>query len=209
MIGPAMLRSACVVTAFSLLLVGPCQAFADEVSPLFETDIQPLLTAKCGKCHDAKSRKGGLDLSSMATLKRGGESGEPAIAESIDDSPLWVLIDAGEMPPDGEPQLSDAEKRLVHQWLKSGAKSKSPDEIVVTQHDVLPFLFTRCIVCHGRRNQDAGLDLRSVESILKGGKSGPAVVPGKPAESLLIKRVHAKEMPPPKQLIRAGVRPLE
>ena len=140
-----MLRSACVVTVLLLLVVCQCELSANDDRPLFESDIQPLLMAKCGKCHDAKSRKGGLDLSSFATLKRGGESGEPAIAESIEDSPLWVFIDAGEMPPEGEPQLSDAEKQLIHQWLKDGAKSKSAGQIVVTQHDVLPFLFTRCV----------------------------------------------------------------
>ena len=32
--------------------------------------------------------------------------------------------------------------------------------------------------------------------MLKGGKSGPAIVLGKPAESLLLKRIHAGEMPP-------------
>ncbi len=45
--------------------------------------------------------------------------------------------------------------------------------------------------------------------MLKGGKSGPAIVPGKPNESLILKKIHAKDMPPPKELIRAGVRPME
>ncbi|MDP6442619.1 MAG: c-type cytochrome domain-containing protein, partial [Pirellulaceae bacterium] len=57
--------------------------------------------------------------------------------------------------------------------------------------------------------QQGGLDMRTVESLLKGGKSGPAIVPGKPAESLLLKRVLSKDMPPPRELINAGVRPLE
>ena len=52
------------------------------------------------------------------------------------------------------------------------------------------------------------LDLRTRESILKGGKFGPAMVPGKPQESLLLKRIHADEMQPGDQLIIAGVKPI-
>ena len=66
----------------------------------------------------------------------------------------------------------------------------------VTEHDVLPILLLRCTACHGRRRQQGELDLRTRESLLKGGKSGPAIVPGKPDESLLLKRIHAGEMPP-------------
>ena len=38
---------------------------------------------------------------------------------------------------------------------------------------------------------------------------GLVIVPGDPQQSLLLKRVLAKDMPPPRELIRAGVRPLE
>ena len=48
----------------------------------------------------------------------------------------------------------------------------------------------------------SGLDLRQRESILKGGKRGPAIVPGKPADSLLYKAVMREgdlQMPPGKK----------
>ena len=145
----------------------------------------------------------------MAGLLRGGESGEAVIAETPDDSLLWNMIDGGDMPPDGQPPLSSEEKKLIRRWIEAGSHSTADTAAAVTQHDILPYLYTRCVVCHGRRKQEAGLDLRTVESILRGGKSGPAVVPGKPDESLLLRRVLAKDMPPPKELIRAGIRPLE
>ncbi len=44
--------------------------------------------------------------------------------------------------------------------------------------------------------------------MLKGGASGPAIVLGKPEESLLIKRVNAGEMPPKQKLIVVGVKPM-
>ncbi|MBI1310117.1 DUF1549 domain-containing protein [bacterium] len=179
-------------------------------APVFEEDVLPILARRCASCHGSKARKGDLDLSSFAALQAGGESGEPLLAESLDDSLLWQMVDGGGMPPGDSPQLTDAELELIRRWIEAGgpAREKAAEQIVA-QHDILPYLFTRCVVCHGKRQQEAGLDLRSVASILTGGKSGPAVVPGRPDASLILKRIHAKEMPPPKELIRAGVRPFE
>jgi hypothetical protein len=79
----------------------------------------------------------------------------------------------------------------------------------VTQHDVIPTLLLRCTVCHGARKQEGELDLRNRASMLRGGKSGPALVPGNPAESLILKRIAEEEMPPRKSLIDAMVKPME
>ena len=179
-------------------------------SPVFEKDILPIFKARCADCHNSTAAKGGLDLSTMAGVRKGGESGESAVVESLEDSMLWIMIDGGEMPPADQTSLTEAEKLTIRRWISSGAAAAAANsERIVTQHDVLPYLYTRCVVCHGARHKEADLDLRTVESILKGGKSGAVVVPGKPDESLILKRIHAKDMPPPKELIRAGVRPME
>jgi len=57
-------------------------------------------------------------------------------------------------------------------------------------------LKAKCVRCHGDQRQESGLDLRSRETILKGGESGAGLIPGKPDESLMFKRVRAGEMPP-------------
>ena len=57
-----------------------------------------------------------------------------------------------------------------------------------------------CIDCHGKWKQEAGLDLRTHESILAGGDSGPALVPGNPDASAVYLRLHANEMPPAQNL---------
>ena len=57
-----------------------------------------------------------------------------------------------------------------------------------------------CIDCHGKWKQEAGLDLRTHESILAGGDSGPVLIPGKPDESPVYLRLLANEMPPAKNL---------
>lgn len=175
----------------------------------FDRSIRPLLKAKCGRCHNATARKGGLDLTSLDGLRRGGESGEPAVDQSLDESLLWIMVDGGDMPPEDSEPLTQAERVLLEKWIASGSAQRELEHVVVTQHDVLPHLYARCVVCHGKRRREADLDLRTVESIRAGGKSGPAVVPGQPADSLLLKRLHAKEMPPPRELIKAGVRPLD
>jgi len=60
-------------------------------------------------------------------------------------------------------------------------------------------LAARCLTCHSDKAQMGGLRLDSRDAMLKGGKSGPAVVPGDPAKSPLIQAVHYDgklKMPP-------------
>jgi mono/diheme cytochrome c family protein len=57
-------------------------------------------------------------------------------------------------------------------------------------------LKAKCVRCHGETRRSSGLDLRSRESILKGGASGPALIAGQPDASLLLERVRGGEMPP-------------
>lgn len=68
---------------------------------------------------------------------------------------------------------------------------------------VRPLLSTNCYTCH-THEQKGGLRLDSRRGMLKGGSRGPAVVPGKPEESLLIQAVtqdhETLRMPPPGKL---------
>ena len=76
----------------------------------------------------------------------------------------------------------------------------SPQDIEFFETKVRPLLVEHCHKCHSAKAKklQAGLQLDSRESILKGGDSGAAVVPEKPDESLLIQavRFEANEMPP-------------
>ena len=62
--------------------------------------------------------------------------------------------------------------------------------------DIKGIMARFCFECHGVEHKEAELDLRTVESILAGGESGPAIVPGKPEESLLFEMIHDGHMPP-------------
>src|ERR1700687_3816443 len=54
----------------------------------------------------------------------------------------------------------------------------------------------RCLSCHNPDQKIAGLVLTSREYAITGGKSGSAFTPGKPDESLLMKKLAAGQMPP-------------
>ena len=70
-----------------------------------------------------------------------------------------------------------------------------------TEAEVMNNIFnTHCIVCHGKRVQEADLDLRTRESMIRGGKSGPALIPGKAASSLVYQKIARNEMPPKKNI---------
>ena len=68
---------------------------------------------------------------------------------------------------------------------------------------LLPILDANCVKCHGIIQQKSGLDLGSLETLLKGGDEGTVVVPGKPEKSRLYLYTAPDcdpHMPPKKQL---------
>lgn len=185
------------------------QVIASEGQLIFETDIQPLLAQKCGKCHREDVRKGGLDLSTMQSLRTGGESGEALVAESLDDSLLWTLVESGEMPPDDEPALHERELEIIRRWITGGAVSNSPAHAAsaaLNQHAVLPILLLRCTACHGAQRKDGGLDLRTVAGMRAGGKHGPAIIAGDATASPMIQRIETHLCPPRESLLKFFVR---
>jgi Protein of unknown function (DUF1553)/Protein of unknown function (DUF1549)/Planctomycete cytochrome C len=80
--------------------------------------------------------------------------------------------------------------------LLGRAAAAEPD--VTFERDVRPILRTHCFQCHGEGEKLKGkLDLRLRHLIVTGGRGGPALEPGKPEESLLVRRMADQEMPPP------------
>jgi mono/diheme cytochrome c family protein len=73
-----------------------------------------------------------------------------------------------------------------------------PAEGPAFRQDVLPILEAKCVRCHGAQRRDGKLDLRTIEAMLTGGVTGPAIKPGDAKKSLLIELIHYNEMPPKK-----------
>src|SRR5262245_37234516 len=59
---------------------------------LFRDEIQPLLATNCLACHNAKTRQGGLDLSSREGLLKGSEHGPVVVPGNPDASQLYKLV---------------------------------------------------------------------------------------------------------------------
>jgi hypothetical protein len=75
-----------------------------------------------------------------------------------------------------------------------------------TNKQAIAILEAKCFVCHGATKM-ADLDLRQSSTTLKGGKRGPAIVPGNAEASLLYKAVKRDgdlQMPPGKKPLTAG-----
>jgi cytochrome c553 len=95
--------------------------------------------------------------------------------------------------------------------LASAAHGQAPSEDAETffETKVRPVLAARCLRCHGGRKVSNGLRLDSREALLRGGDSGPALVPGDADHSLLLQAVrytHPKvRMPPDRRLPDAVV----
>src|SRR5262245_42109357 len=81
-----------------------------------------------------------------------------------------------------------------------GAQDKKPTPAAIQffESRVRPVLAANGVECHGDKKQKRDLRLDSLAAMLEGGDSGPAIVPGHPEKSLLIKAInHVGELKMP------------
>ena len=181
-------------------------AVSDHVR-FFNEQVRPVLAQNCYKCHTSEAM-GGLKLDSRRNVLQGGESGAVVVAGDPDKSLLIQAVrQSGDlkMPPEG-PKLNDSDVAKLVQWVRDGvawdeneaakpvlasltpaqAKGTAGDEFF--ENKVRPIFVNQCGTCHQDRAA-GGLSLVSRESIMKGGGSGPAIVPGEADKSLLMQAV--------------------
>ncbi|HTG45123.1 MAG TPA: DUF1549 domain-containing protein, partial [Verrucomicrobiae bacterium] len=92
---------------------------ADEV---WENRAAPVLDRHCWKCHAGVRQKGGLDLRSLETILRGGESGPAAIPGKPEKSRLVEFVKENaetHMPPEGKKQLNLEEVSALRDWIRT------------------------------------------------------------------------------------------
>ncbi|MEP7321515.1 MAG: c-type cytochrome domain-containing protein [Saprospiraceae bacterium] len=97
---------------------------------LFAATIQPILQSKCYSCHNEHKLKGGLDMTSIEKLLKGGDDGPIWIAGDAEKSLMMQNIhlpldDKKHMPPNGKNQLTADEILLLHTWIHLGANTDS------------------------------------------------------------------------------------
>jgi periplasmic protein TonB len=95
----------------------------DVTAVSFEKEILPIFKAKCNLCHgDTKGIKGDLDLRTLAAIKKGGDNGDALVPGDLTKSLIWSSIVDEVMPPPDKPQLTEAEKTKIMNWILSGGK---------------------------------------------------------------------------------------
>jgi mono/diheme cytochrome c family protein len=172
----------------------------------FTKQVAPILNQRCGRCHVEGSR-GQFNLGTFASLMKG---------------PLIETIVTGDMPRGGG-KVTPAELAILNGWIIQGAKFDGADpnasisggvapaqagntprpkaalatgkETVSFARDVAPILVGNCNGCHINAMQTrGGLRMDSFSQILRGGDSGQIVMPGKSAESLLVKKIRGMDI---------------
>ncbi len=116
-------RSALLALCALARLADAADTQADPAADaFFESKVRPILVARCLECHgDSGKAKGGLRLTSKASILQGGDSGPSAVAGKPDESPLVAAIryaDEPRMPPKGK--LPDGEVAALERWVALG-----------------------------------------------------------------------------------------
>lgn len=104
---------------------------------VFKDFVQPLLNEKCIACHNNNISRGGLNLSNIESIKKGGRSGAAFVSKNPSKSLIFKRISFSQdnekfMPPTGIP-FSYHEIQLVQWWIQEGANySGSLNEFSIT-----------------------------------------------------------------------------
>src|SRR5687767_8128826 len=95
-------------------------AQAEQPAVSFANDVAPILVDKCLACHNARTAQGRYSVENYASALKGGESGPAVAPGDAEFSNLVQLIEAGEMPKDGDP-LPAEDVSLLKRWIAAGA----------------------------------------------------------------------------------------
>jgi mono/diheme cytochrome c family protein len=190
----------------------PRAAVAAGVS--FTRQVAPLLVRSCGGCH-VTGRRGNFQMATYQALIQSGMVQRGA----GNASRLVEVILTGDMPRGGGKVSPEEVGALISwidrgaicdgdptagldRLVRGGAVPPPPAPAVPTgapaplkpgdiafSTEVAPILIDRCGKCHGDRDPENNFAITTLTSLVKGGRSGPAIVPGKGEESLLVKKL--------------------
>lgn len=184
----------------------------------FTRDVAPMLVSKCGNCH-IRDSKGGFNTGTFAALMKGSEGGVVIFPGNAEGSRLIEVIESGDMPRGGGKLTAQEFKALVD-WINAGAKFDGPNpnaplaaagtppptpapsqplavqkptgkETVSFSGELSRVFSAQCVGCHSGQRPAGQLNLDSFAGLLKGG-NGPAIVPGNPDESLLVRKLRGQ-----------------
>jgi arylsulfatase A-like enzyme len=165
--------------AGQIILVIGDKSWLVDAQPLEETPVGP------------------IELSAgPATIKASRVSGDKTIGAH------QITVERLKDGDTSDARKSTSIRELAHEGQGNDGSSESAVHEFF-EKQVRPILAGRCHECHGPRQQKGNLRLDSRRTVLAGGDTGPAVVPGKPDESLLVDAIRygdLYQMPPKSQL---------
>jgi hypothetical protein len=111
-----------------LFFLIPTAAYAQEPKgPVsFINDVAPILQKNCFACHDAKKKKGKLDMTIYESFRKGGSKDDPIVPGKARESLIMDLLTgkgAERMPPKdtGDP-LKKEQIDIIAKWIDEGGK---------------------------------------------------------------------------------------
>lgn len=90
-------------------------------------DILPVMLLRCTACHGAQKQDGGLDLRSVASIKKGGDSGPALVSGDPGASLMIQRIESGACPPQAlllkafVKRPPESEVQTLRDWIAAGA----------------------------------------------------------------------------------------
>lgn len=102
--------------------------FAAHAAVDFKTQVQPVLEKSCLGCHHAERGAGNVRVQSKEALLKGSAARPAVVPGKPDQSPLYLAVKNGSMPPTG-PKLTAAEVDALKTWIAEGANW--PDGVVL------------------------------------------------------------------------------
>ena len=172
-------------------------------APTFEKDVLPIFSTYCFTCHGKSSPELGLDLRTATSVLRGGFNGPVIQKGSPEESRLFQKVSKHLMPAFNS-TVPDDDVETIRNWIETGAEHEARSEIPEAaqkqisrfEKEIQPIFDERCVACHGGDTPQSGLDLRSLASLLMGGKHGPVISEGFSEKSVLVRQLRSGVMPP-------------
>src|SRR5262245_20458833 len=88
----------------------------------YEQHVQPIVTQRCGRCHDEEKMKSGFVATTYAGVIAGSSGGAVVVAGEPDESVLYLAITHKRTPtmPPGNNKIPDAEIEVIKKWIEGG-----------------------------------------------------------------------------------------
>ena len=206
--GPAAKPSATATGGAKANIAKPA---AGPAAVSFSKQVAPILATHCGGCHISQNR-GDFRIASYEGLMKAGVVQRGAAAGSR----LVEVIESGDMPRGGG-RVPPEDLATLKRWIDTGAACDAdptaavdtlgrpagggmPDTTasaavvlkpgdVSFSFDVAPVLLKNCSGCHDDDRPEQGFSVTTFARLMRGGRSGPAILAGKATDSLLVRKI--------------------